>query len=125
MSKEMPNSICDLPKSNKWSGDTKYYTNECLVCDGYAEFSDGEVCFYGKAWKLLTKEKVLKTCSFKKKVDKERKVALTPKPPTIVYTPSFSDFYDGTLELLTSLGFKQVLVRREDIQDTPPGFSIK
>jgi hypothetical protein len=66
VSKEVLNSIKDLPIRSRWDGDTKYYTDECSGCDGYKKLSNGEVCFYGAAWKQLTKEKVLKTCSLKK-----------------------------------------------------------
>lgn len=123
MGSENLRSIEDLTIRGRWDGGTKFFTNECLECEWYVPLSDGEVCFVGKAWKELTKEKVLNTCAAKKRAEEEQEVMEASKKQLIVYTPVWEDFFDGTIEELVELGFRPRL-GPEDCEKTP-GFAVE
>lgn len=100
--------------STRWNGGFKYITKECASCEGFQETETGKVCKLGIAWKFLTDEKILNTCSLKKMVEKQQAIqkAIDERPlhPVIIYTPTLMDLADGTLFRLQELGWRNEMV---------------
>jgi len=121
MYKEALGSIEQLPKRNRYDGNPKYFTTECLGCCAYQTFSDGELCLGGVAWKRLTRAKTRRGCLLKRQREEEKGTDSKPEQVFIIYTPGFIDFYAGTIEKLKKLRFRAELVRDEGLK---PGFSV-
>jgi len=99
---------------SRWNGSSKYLTKECASCNGYEETETNKVCKLGIAWKILTDEKILNTCSLKKSVKEQQIIEEKPLHPVIVYTPTLKDFVDrAILFRITELGWKTELVRED------------
>lgn len=116
-------TISSLPIKDKWDGKSKFYTKECSECRWHRQYFDGEACLAGVCWKKLDRTKVFNTCSAKKKFEKDIEEQNKPKQQFIVYTPSFRDYLDGTLDMLEQMGFITMLVPKDDNRET--GFSIE
>lgn len=114
----------DIPVLSKWDGKYIYKTQQCDTCPYFAKFSDAEVCFGTATWKRLTAtNKNIISC--RKKFQVKQNHRPTQVINEIIYTPNLMrDLYDGTLDYLVSMGFKQRLSRKENAQ-TPGSFHIE
>lgn len=115
-------STQDIRVNGRWDGKTKYFINECVGCDWHEQLTDGEVCFVGNAWKLLSHEKVLQTCGVRARLGQED-VVEQESGNILVYTPEWGDFFDGTVEVLREMGFSPRIVQKNSSLN--PGFSLE
>lgn len=70
----MKDNLMNATSSTDWDGSTKSFTELCMGCEFYKRVNNEDRCYWGIAYKVMDKSKILSYCQLKSRLSprKER-----------------------------------------------------